>query len=255
MPSDTIANSKVSGTRPATLAIFAFVLAVAGALVVALSGLGNRWGFWGFRTGLSALRYGTYIAIAALAFSLVTVFVIAIGHRRGTNLAILSLVIGLVTAGLPLSTYRTARKLPPIHDVTTDTDNPPQFVAVLPLRVKALNPVKYGGPAVAAKQKSAYPDIVPIQLSLPPEQVFDRALAAAREMGWDIVASDSVQGRIEATATTFWFGFKDDVVIRIAPDNNGSRVDIRSLSRVGGGDVGTNAKRIRAFMAKLRSST
>ena len=107
--------------------------------------------------------------------------------------------------------------------------SPPRFVSVVPLRAGAPNPVEYGGPEIAAQQRQGYPDLQPLSLPLPPNQAFDRALATARMMGWEIVASDPPSGRIEATDTTFWFGFKDDVVIRVAPAPNGSRVDVRSL--------------------------
>jgi uncharacterized protein (DUF1499 family) len=90
-------------------------------------------------------------------------------------------------------------------------------------------------------------------LTDPPAAAFTRALGAARRMGWEIVAADSAAGRIEATATTTWFGFKDDVVVRIKPNQNGSRIDVRSESRVGGSDIGTNAKRIRRYLGELRS--
>jgi uncharacterized protein (DUF1499 family) len=79
-----------------------------------------------------------------------------------------------------------------------------------------------------------------------------RALDAARSLGWEVVASDAATGRIEATATSRWFGFKDDVVVRIRPEGAGSRVDVRSMSRVGVGDLGANAERVREFLAKLR---
>jgi len=79
-----------------------------------------------------------------------------------------------------------------------------------------------------------------------------RALAAARASGWAIVAADSAAGRIEATATTAWFGFKDDVVVRVAPEGTGSRVDVRSVSRVGKSDVGANARRIREYLERVR---
>jgi uncharacterized protein (DUF1499 family) len=89
-------------------------------------------------------------------------------------------------------------------------------------------------------------------LNVPPPQAFDRALASVREMGWDLVAADAAAGRIEATDTTFWFGFKDDVVIRVRPADGGSRIDVRSVSRIGVGDAGTNAKRIGAYLDALR---
>jgi len=146
----------------------------------------------------------------------------------------------------------SARNKPPIHDITTDTADPPPFVAIVPLRRDARNPVEYGGPAVAAQQREAYPDIAPLSLPVPPAQAFERAERAARGQGWEIVAAVPAEGRIEATDTTRWFGFKDDVVIRVRPEGAGSRVDVRSVSRVGRGDVGTNARRIGQFLDALR---
>jgi len=123
---------------------------------------------------------------------------------------------------------------------------------VLPLRATAPNSAEYGGPEIAAQQRAAYPDIQPIVLPLAPTEAFQRALGAAREMGWEIVATDSAAGRIEATATTFWYGFKDDVVIRLTLTDGGTRVDVRSESRVGGSDIGTNARRIREYVKRLQ---
>ena len=143
--------------------------------------------------------------------------------------------------------------MPRIHDITTDTENPPRFVALLATRQKAPNGADYAGAKLAQAQKAAYPDIKPELLNMPPALAFERALAAARNMGWDIVAAEPAQGRIEATATTFWFRFKDDVVIRIVAEGNGSRLDMRSMSRIGRSDLGANAKRIRAFLTRLHS--
>ena len=133
----------------------------------------------------------------------------------------------------------------------TDTQDPPEYVAVLPLRVNAPNTTVYGGERIASRQREAYPDLQPLILNDPPPRAFERARATVDEMGWDLVVADAAAGRIEATDTTFWFGFKDDVVIRVRPADGGSRVDVRSLSRVGGGDAGTNAKRIRAYLDAL----
>ena len=71
-------------------------------------------------------------------------------------------------------------------------------------------------------------------------------------MGWEVVAADPAAGRIEAVATTFWFGFKDDIVVRVAPAGAGSLIDARSKSRVGVGDLGTNAQRLRAYLERLK---
>ena len=163
----------------------------------------------------------------------------------------------LGAAGLALAAaallMRRAKGFPMIHDITTDTERPPAFVKILELRRGAMNPAEYGGDAVAAKQKAAYPDLVPAELSLPPEQAFDRALGAARSLGWAVVDADPAAGRIEATDTTALFGFKDDVVIRVAASPVGSRVDARSVSRLGKGDLGANAARLRRFLAALKT--
>jgi uncharacterized protein (DUF1499 family) len=131
--------------------------------------------------------------------------------------------------------------------------DPPVFVALLAVRNAAPNGADHGGAEVAAAQARGYPDIKPHLLALAREQAFDRALAAGRAMGWEIVEANVAAGRIEATATTAWFGFKDDVVVRVTPQPNGSRVDVRSLSRVGIGDIGANAARIRAYLAAVKA--
>jgi uncharacterized protein (DUF1499 family) len=235
------------------LRTLALVAAVAAILMLIVAGPGTRFGVWNFRVGLELLRYAAYAGMAAIALS---VIVLLATRPRGGALALagLALVLGGVAVAVPLMFLRRAKGFPPIHDITTDIGDPPQFVAVLPLRKDALNPATYGGDSVAASQRSAYPDIGPITLDLPPGKAFDRALAAANAMGWTIDAADAASGRIEATATTGWFGFKDDVVVRIRPDGARSRIDVRSVSRVGKGDLGTNAARVRTYLARLASS-
>jgi uncharacterized protein (DUF1499 family) len=144
-----------------------------------------------------------------------------------------------------------AKQVPPIHDITTDTDHPPQFVAALPLRAGAANPVAYGGADIAAQQKKAYPRIAPLLLPLPPEQAFARALAVARSMGWSMIGDSPAEGRIEASDTTAFFGFRDDIVIVVTAAPPGSRIDVRSLSRIGRSDIGANARRVETFLDKL----
>jgi uncharacterized protein (DUF1499 family) len=162
-----------------------------------------------------------------------------------------SIAFGLGVAYLPWDWRQQARSVPPIHDISTDLTDPPAFVAVLPHRADAQNPATYGGPEVAAAQRKGYPDIQPLELATALEAAYARALAAAQAMGWELIAADAATARIEATATTLWFGFKDDVVVRVRPAATGSRIDVRSVSRVGKSDVGTNAKRIRAYLAKV----
>jgi uncharacterized protein (DUF1499 family) len=230
-------------------------LAVVSALMLFAAPVGYRLGILPLRVALQTLlRWGAYGAIAAAVVSLAGLVVTLIRPRearRGISLAAISLLAGVVLVGIP-GRFRLGPPKPPIHDITTDTQEPPEYVAVLPLRVNAPNTTVYGGEKIASRQREAYPDLQPLILNLPSPQAFDRALATVREMGWELIAADATAGRIEATDTTFWFGFKDDVVIRVRPADGGSRIDIRSLSRVGGGDAGTNAKRIRAYLDALR---
>jgi hypothetical protein len=155
---------------------------------------------------------------------------------------------------VPWSYARIARSVPAIHDISTDTANPPVFLAILPLRADAPNAAEYGGPELARQQREAYPDLTSARLPVPTGIAFEAARASAQQMGWEIVAAESDEGRIEATDITFWFGFRDDVVIRIsAAGASNSVVDVRSVSRVGRSDVGKNAARIRTYLEKLQA--
>lgn len=237
------------------LAVAAAAFAVASMFVELMAGPGTRWGWWDYRIGFSIIRWTVWCGLAAAAISLLAVIVAAReGLRRGIVFGVHGLIIGALGFGVPWYVISEGHKVPPIHDISTDTDNPPHFVAVLPLRRNAANTAAYGGPELAAQQKRGYPDLAPAQLDLPPRAAFDRALNVARASGWEIVAAVPQENRIEATATTLWFGFKDDIVIRITPYGNGSRVDVRSVSRVGRSDLGTNAKRIRQFLKDLSAS-
>jgi uncharacterized protein (DUF1499 family) len=230
-------------------------LAVACGVMAMLAGFGSRWDLWTFRTGFSMLRWAAYGGIAVALLSLVALYrVRPSGPRRGIPMALFALVAGLLLVVIPWQWQARARSVPPIHDITTDPDDPPRFVAVAPLRVDAPNPIEYGGPEVAAQQREAYPDIRPLLLEVPMSTAFDRALEAAGEMGWEIVEADAAAGRIEGTDRTFWFGFEDDVVIRLTSVGGRTILDVRSLSRVGGGDAGTNAARIRDYLDEVRSA-
>jgi uncharacterized protein (DUF1499 family) len=230
-------------------------LAVASALVLLAGPVGYRIGVFPLRVALLTLmRWGVYGGIAAAVMSLAGLVVTLTRPRearRGILLAAISLLVAVVLIAIP-GRFRLGPPPPPIHDITTDMQEPPEYVAVLPLRANAPNTTRYGGEKVASQQREAYPDLQPLLLNVPPSEAFERALATVHDMGWDVVAADAEAGRIEATDTTFWYGFKDDVVIRVRPSDDGSRIDVRSLSRVGGGDAGTNAKRVRGYLDELR---
>lgn len=240
--------------RPLPLiAVIGPALATLCALALLIAGPGSRAGLWSFGTGFTMMRYAAYAAIAAIILSALGAFVTRPGtNRRGFLLGVFGILLGAVCVLLPWNVRRSARGAPPIHDITTDMASPPEFVAIAPLREEARNPLEYGGEEVAAQQRAAYPDIVPLRLELPPERAFAAAHAAARDMGWEIVAADSGTGRIEATTRTRWFGFHDDIVVRVSAEGQGSRVDVRSKSRIGRGDMGANARRVRAYLNRVR---
>ena len=243
--------------RNSPLAWTGLVLSFIAALLLIFAGLGTRWGLWHFRTGFDLLRWGAYVGIVALLVCLLAALFAQRQPGRGgaLALAVVGLIIAAFCVGLPWRWQRTARAAPPIHDITTNTDNPPAFVAVVPLRAGAPNSLEYGGPEVAALQRAAYPDIRPLVLDVPKERAFALALDAVMTERWKLVASDTAAGRIEATARTPWFGFYDDVVVRLTPiDPERTVVDVRSVSRVGRGDAGTNANRVRGFLDLMRSA-
>jgi uncharacterized protein (DUF1499 family) len=227
----------------------------AAALALCLAGaLGHRWGLLGLRPALGAFTLGLLAAAVAAALSLWGLVAAWRRMRRGWGLAIGGLAVALAVLVMPVRMLVRARGLPPIHDISTDLEQPPAFVAVLPLRRAAPNPAEPGGPALAAAQRRAYPDIAPLRLSIPPRAAFQAARRAVGALRWTLVAEAPEEGRIEASDRTFWFGFVDDVVVRIVPEGGGSRVDVRSTSREGVGDLGTNAARVRRFLALLRQA-
>jgi uncharacterized protein (DUF1499 family) len=246
----------ISSSRPLSrVALSGFLLALLAGAALLLAGISNRLHLLDFRPALTLFRWAAYGGAAAAVLSLLgAILARPGGTQRGFPLAVLGLVMSLVVVGLPWWWWQKVQRVPFIHDITTDLENPPVFVAVLPLRADAPNSAEYGGPEIAAQQRTGYPELGPLRLPVPPQQAFERALAAARAMGWEIVANEPAEGRIEATATTFWFGFKDDVVVRVTPTDGGSRIDVRSVSRVGRSDVGTNAERITTYLARIEEN-
>ena len=227
-------------------------LALCASLSAAFSGLGTRWGWWHFTTGFMVLRWSAAAGLIAAIVSLMGGLLRGRGIRRaGIFITLAGLSIGVVVAAIPWSWMRTAQHVPRINDITTDMEDPPRFVSILPLRKDAPNSPEYGGPGIASQQRAAYPDIKPLILPVPVAAAFERALKTARDMGWTIVDANSNDGRIEAMDRTFWYGFTDDIVVRITPLPGSSKIDIRSASRVGLSDIGTNAKRIRVFLSRI----
>jgi uncharacterized protein (DUF1499 family) len=216
----------------------ALALSILAAALLVFSGFGVRAGLWPFRVGFGMFAGAMLAGLAAIGAASIALLVPRLRHR--SSMLSLAIVLGAASAAMPLEHLRRVKTLPYINDITTDTQKPPQFS----------QPKLYES-HFGELQQLGYPDLQPLQLAVPPAQAFARALAAARSMELEIVAVDENAGRIEAVATTRWFGFKDDMVVRIVPSGAGSRIDVRSKSRVGRSDVGANARRIQEFLTRV----
>jgi uncharacterized protein (DUF1499 family) len=250
-----------SGARRSVLRnapLLALALAVIAVALLTVGPIGWRAGWWHFRFAFQTLMpWAAYFGIAALVVSVLTLL---LGRSRiesrGIAIAVVAFAAGGLIAYVPWHYDQIRQQVPPIHDITTDPDNPPAFVAAVPLRKEAgENPVVYEGARIAEQQRQAYPDVQPLTLAIAPAAAFNRALDAAQRMGWTILAADDAAGRIEASDRSRWFGFTDDIVIRITASGSGSRIDLRSSSRVGRSDFGVNAARVESYLSALRATT
>jgi len=249
--SETIKRAR--GTRWCITGIWLFLVGVA-LIIIGLTG-----GRLEILTPITSFMFFGIGCLIVVVSGLVTAVGIAISMGTAGDASATrswgALAISVIIIGTALSQRPDMSGAPPIHDITTDTDNPPLFEAILPLRADAPNPPEYTGADTASQQQAAYPDLKTLTIENSTDAVFAAAEQVARELGWDIVAADRAVGRIEATATTAWFHFKDDVVIRLTPHGSGTNVDIRSKSRVGRGDMGANALRMRVFLDRLETRT
>ena len=249
---DSRAGSRLIGGA----ALLGFVLGAVALLMLAAGPLGWRAGWWHYRIGLQTLMPAAgYTGIAGIALSALA---LVLGGRaikaRGVALALLGLLAGGTATYYPWQWNQLRGAYATVNDVTTDIDNPPSLAWAEDMRkAEDGNPVAYGGARLSDVQKTTYPDIAPAFFDLTPAQAFERALAIVRRAGWTIVREDRTAGVINADAHSRWFGFTDDIAIRITPAEDGSRVDIRSSARHGRGDFGVNAARVRDFLAALRA--
>ena len=230
--------------------LIAFGVAALALVVLGVAGPVYRLGA-SLPTAYEIMRWAVYIGVAASLIAIGSAVHSYRGRKwTGTLVSVMALIVGLTAVAIPLSWQRRAQRLPSIHDITTDLDNPPAFQSILAKRVDAPNKLDRS-PQLAVLQRDGYPDLAPITLPTAPAATFDRALAVAQSHGWEIVTADKASGRIEASDTTRWFGFTDDVVVRLTPWGAGTRVDVRSTARTGAGDLGRNASRIRRFLDDL----
>lgn len=251
---------------PTWMTKIGFFTGLTAAALLIIAGPGYRIGVLPLQPALLAAALGGLLFVVAFVIGGIGLVAGRVRSLRSSHAAVVIVLLAGVATIVTGFWITRLRGAPPIHDITTDTEDPPAFKAIVPIRkaTRAVNAVEYQRMQrvgrreidVIEAQRQAYPDIQPLHLPQAPAQALDLAEQAARAMGWHIVAVVTAvvpaEGRIEATDTTWYFGFKDDVVIRVRPSPNGSRVDIRSVSRVGLGDVGTNARRIREYTAKLR---
>jgi uncharacterized protein (DUF1499 family) len=218
-------------------------------LLVALAGPLYKYGVVELGTAFAGFKFGVYTGIAALVL-----FALQVILKRKTitiGSAVIAIVCSVIAIIVPISMMSKAKEVPPIHDISTDLVNPPSFVAIAPLRANAPNPVEYAGEATAKQQRDAYPDLKTLSYTQSKSELVKATEQAVNNLGWELVNSNADKGIIEATDSTMWFGFKDDVVVRVTDNGNERLLDIRSKSRVGGSDLGKNAERIHNFINEL----
>lgn len=258
--------------------VFAFVMAG----VIAISGPGVQLGWWDYGQGLGMIRKAatplagesgaallTAPLFGATILSLVGVVLALLRARGLAALAGLAFVAAAAASSVPIKMKSLADAHPFIHDITTDFDNPPAITVGASAPRK--NPAAYAGAEPAPKrkgetgpeistaeaQRNAYPDIQPLLLDVDRERAVGAARVAVGKLGMETLsegADESSVYVIEAVATSRWYGFKDDFIVRITPlDAGGVRVDVRSKSRVGVSDLGANAIRIRRFLTIVKA--
>lgn len=250
-----------------TIILIASVAAIALALAVAALGPGVRLGLWDYGAALGWLRTLTLPTLAAAGLAALA-FLLALWKARGVALlALVATASAGAAAYAPIKMRELVRANPFIHDITTDFENPPAIIAAADRPRK--NPPDYVGDetvrdsdmTVAEAQRAAFPDIAPLVVQDDLAAAREKAREAVRAMGMEILAegpagdSSGDGWRIEAVATSFWYGFKDDFIVRLTPLPEGNvRIDVRSKSRVGSSDLGANARRVRDFMKRMRAA-
>jgi hypothetical protein len=212
--------------------------------------LGHRFAVIDFQPALAGIAIGVLIGLTAIVTGLIGTLHAIKAKQPEIVSTMAGSTLGFLVVTPFFVTLLSGAGAPQIHDITTDLEHPPEFVAIKPLRIAAHNSLDRLEPEnLADLQKAGYPDLGPLLLDEPFDQVFNRTVALVRQRGWTIASASA--GRIEAISTTPVMGFKDDVAIRIQTEGNRTRIDMRSASRVGKSDLGANAARIRAFMADL----
>jgi uncharacterized protein (DUF1499 family) len=232
--------------------IFTLIAGILALLLLLLSGPLYQAEILGLMNAFFAMRIALILGVVAIILALMQIiFMRKTISWPVTGIAVLCAGVAIF---MPLSQMNKAKSVPPIHDITTDLVNPPKFVAILPLRAEAPNPAAYQGEEIASQQREAYPELQTQKYQQTAQQVFDAALTVVNNMGLKVVSSDKTLGLIEAYDTTTFFGFVDDVVIRIQSDGQMTILDARSKSRVGMSDIGKNAERLNALITGVKNN-
>ena len=233
------------------------------AAAIAVAGPATQLNAWDYGTGIAIIRnlYIPSIVVAGITILAFSVSIFAARHRSMVMFISATAVTG--AAFVPYMFEQRLAANPYIHDITTDFNSPPQIEAAADLPRK--NPIAYVGAetapgtdiTIAEAQMAAFPDIQPVVVATPVDDVAQAARKIIEEMNMDLLAetADGEMLTIESSYTSFWFGFVDDFVVRIQPSSNNTRVDLRSKSRVGVSDLGANGQRVRTFISKLEEVT
>jgi uncharacterized protein (DUF1499 family) len=234
------------------MAGFAFVASLLSIIIV-------RSGLLEIYPALATFGGALAIAVVALLLALAAFVVIWMEGLSGMGAALTGMLVSLALLAYPGYLGYRAYKLPQIHDITTDPIDPPRYEALARLRPRDANPVTYPGLYTAEQQRIAYPDVGPLGTNATAEAAYNAALAVVNKRRWRVVAESRPQagrreGRIEAVARTAIMGFRDDVVVRVRAEPDGARIDVRSSSRYGESDFGTNAKRVRDLINDIEDA-
>ncbi len=244
--------NQISSKR-SKLASFSLGLGLLAILLPVLGGLGTRIGLWSFGIGLLLAPLGLVMGIVGLILGVIAL----VRHRKAGErppLAAPGAAISLLAATYLGVAVASAFTVAPIHNVSTDIEDPPEFTVVASLRGEGDNPLFYDSETIGPLQREGYPDLGPLDMDLPRDEMFELVRGVLIDMGLELVREDPEQGEIEAIATTFWFGFKDDLVVRLRETDAGTRMDVRSVSRVGVVDLGANAERIFEIIGRVEDA-
>lgn len=233
--------------RPGMLAKFVLFVGLIALVALPVGALGHRFGLLQLAVGSALVFSGIALATIVLVLGIAALVFVHTRRRRADRMPALIGLAASVVVLVVTAPYYAALSLPTTNDVTTDRDDPPGFEHVGADRAPEANLLHYTEEE-ARVQAEGYPDLIGIRASGGADENFAKAVSVARTLGWDVVSENGGTGLIEATATTFWFGFRDDVAIRVRREGSETVVDLRSASRVGLHDLGANAERIRAFV-------